>query len=154
MAEKLIDQLKYEEGLRLKTYLCPAGKRTIGYGHNLDAKPYLEGNKIPDQITEEEAEVILTHDVDEVFELLSKGWTGFLLLQGARRDAVVNMCFQLGIGKLSEFRRMHQALIKCDWQTAYREALDSTWAVQTPARAQRVAYQFITGEHYDVPGAD
>lgn len=147
----LKDQLKYEEGLALKTYLCPAGKRTIGYGHNLDAKPYLEGNKIPDEITEEVADVLLEHDIDEVYELLAKSWTGFLLLEGARRDALVNMAFQIGIGRLSGFRQLHDALLRCDWHRATAEALDSTWATQTPARAKRVANQFLTGEYY-VPG--
>ena len=147
----LKEQIKYEEGLALKVYLCPAGKRTIGYGHNLDAKPYLEGNRIPEEITAEVAEVLLEHDIDECYELLTKSWTGFLLLEGARRDALVNMAFQMGIGKLSGFQRMHDALLRCDWNRAYKEAMDSTWAVQSNARAKRVANQFMTGEYY-VPG--
>ena len=64
ISDELLAQVKIEEGLRLKTYLCPAGRRTIGYGRNLDAMPYFEGNKIPDEITEDQAEAILHRDLN------------------------------------------------------------------------------------------
>lgn len=35
MTSELIDLVKYEEGLRLEPYLCPAGYPTIGYGHRI-----------------------------------------------------------------------------------------------------------------------
>lgn len=154
MRSKIKDQIKFEEGLKLSVYLCPAGKRTIGYGHNLDASPTLEGNKIPDEITEEIADVLLDNDIRETIRLLSSSWKGFELLSGARRDALINMCFQLGIGKLSGFQRMHAALMKCDWSTTYNEAMASTWAKQCHLRANRVATQFLTGKHYEVGNAD
>ena len=34
--EKAKSYTKRFEGLRLKPYLCPAGKLTIGYGYNLE----------------------------------------------------------------------------------------------------------------------
>ena len=34
--EKLIAQLKIDEGFRGKPYRCTAGKLTIGFGRNLD----------------------------------------------------------------------------------------------------------------------
>ena len=148
----LTEQLKFEEGLRLTAYLCPTGHKTIGYGHNLEARPFFEGNRIPDQITKEVAEVLLHHDIEDTSELLDKAWHGFLLLHGARSDAVINMAYQMGVDKFMGFKRMRDALIRCDWQTAYNEAMASAWARQTPGRAERVATQFRTGEHY-VPGA-
>jgi lysozyme len=36
--ENMIRQLTRHEGLRLKPYLCPAGKLTIGIGRNLEGK--------------------------------------------------------------------------------------------------------------------
>lgn len=35
----LLARLKLSEGFRAEPYLCPAGRVTIGYGHNLEAHP-------------------------------------------------------------------------------------------------------------------
>ena len=149
--KELLKQLKYEEGLRLEAYLCPAEKLTIGYGHNLDAMPMFEGRKIPHVIDELFAELLLEWDVDRTVEKLKREWHGFDLLTGARRDAIINMAFQLGVGGLLKFKKMLDALNKCEWQRAANEALNSTWAEQTPGRAKRVAGQIRTGEYYRVP---
>lgn len=149
----LSEQLKFEEGLRLEAYYCPAGKKTIGYGHNLDVRPYLEGDKIPDHITQEVAEVLLERDIDQTEEQLAAAWHGYGLLTGARRDACVNMAFQLGTNGFMEFRKLRDALVRCEWVKAYQEAMASQWAKQTPERAERVASQFITGQYYAVTPA-
>ena len=147
----LLEQIKFEEGLRLEVYRCPAGKRTIGYGHNLDANPYIEGSKIPDKITREVAEVLLHRDVNKTIEQLAAAWSGFGLLNGARRDACINMAFQLGVARFMEFKNLRAALFKCEWAEAYKQAKASQWAKQTPERAERVASQFLTGQYYAVP---
>ena len=51
----MIRQLALHEGLRLKPYKCTSGALTIGYGRNLDARG----------ITEAEAEMMLSHDIDD-----------------------------------------------------------------------------------------
>lgn len=150
ISQELLNQVKFEEGLRLNAYTCPAGKKTIGYGHNLEANPYFEGNLIPDKITEEQAEVILAHDLANVATRLAT-WHGYELLQGARKDAVIQMAFQLGFDGFMGFKNLRKALLHCDWQAAFKHALDSKWARQTPSRASRVAHQFLTGIHYSVP---
>lgn len=146
----LIEQIKFEEGLRLNTYLCTKGKRTIGYGRNLDARPYIKGQKIPDQISKELAEEILEYDIDQAEEQLYAAWHGLQMLTGARRDACINMAFQLGVTGFMEFKRMREALMRAEWIKARDEALNSAWARQTPARAERVAGQFVTNVHYSV----
>ncbi len=152
MSEKLIEQLKFEEGFRARKYLCTRGHWTIGYGRNLDARPYFEGAKIPAEITQEKAEAILASDVWKTTEALHACWHGFGLLQGARKDACVQMAFQMGVDGFLGFKKMRDALVRCDWQAAYNHALDSKWAREdSPARAKRVAGQFLTGEHHEVP---
>lgn len=49
--------IKEFEGLRLQSYICPAGVWTIGYGHTRGVKP---GQKI----TEAQAEDLLRKDLD------------------------------------------------------------------------------------------
>jgi lysozyme len=53
--------------------------------------------------------------------------------------ALGNMAYQLGISGLLKFSKMLEALKNGQRELASIEALDSSWAKQTPARAKRVA---------------
>ncbi len=152
VSDQLLAQTKYEEGFRSTPYLCTGGKRTIGHGRNLDADPYFEGNLIPDKLSEQEAEIILVHDLSQAEKRVAAAWHGFELLQGARRDAVVQMVFQLELDGFLGFKMLRHWLIRSEWQKAYDEALNSKWArSDSPARAERVAHQILTGKYYPVP---
>lgn len=147
---KIIDQLKFEEGLRLSSYICPAGKKTIGYGHNLEAQPYFEGNKIPDQISKDVAEAILLNDIREIEEELSSRWPEYhKIASQQRREACLNMAFQMGVSKFLKFKVMINCIERCFWTSAHDEALRSKWAEQCPKRAKRVAEQLMTGRAYE-----
>ena len=150
----LSKQLIFEEGLKLDAYRCTAGHKTIGIGHNIDAKPKFHGNPIPDKLESvDQALAILDDDIREAKAGLEKLWpTLSLLPDGPRKDALIQMAFQLGASGVLKFRKMLLAVQRQDWALAYAEALDSEWArVDTPARARRVARQFITNEYYEVP---
>ena len=64
--QRLVEQVQRHEGLRLEAYLCPAGKITIGYGHNLQANPV---TGIPavvgTRITQDQAQRLLVADLME-----------------------------------------------------------------------------------------
>ena len=124
--EGLREDLIAEEGIRLKPYLCPAGKTTIGVGRNLDDVG----------ITQDEAMEMLDNDIERVKAQLAKAlpW-----LQGDNvQRALGNMTFQMGLGGVLKFKKMLAALQVKDYTAARREALDSAWARQTPQRAKRV----------------
>jgi len=150
VSDELLKQVKAEEGLRLQAYYCTAGKKTIGYGRCIDVNPYFEGNRIPDEITKDQAEAILAFDLNYASTVLAAAWHGYELLQGARRDACIQMVYQLGLDGFLGFQKMRKALIMCDWQQAYAHALDSEWAEQTPSRANRIAMQILTGTYYEL----
>ena len=125
-------EIMRDEGLRLKPYKCTAGKVTIGYGRNLDDVG----------ISEYEAGQMLTSDIRNVgWELDDKmpGWRRFP--DGVARG-LVNMCFNLGWTRLSKFKKMLAALKAEDYNRAADEALDSKWAKQVGARANRIAELF------------
>ena len=88
ISEKAINLIKNFEGLRTKSYICPAGVRTIGYGHVLAA------NDNRNNISEKEAEKLLRQDV-------AKSETSVLrnvvvsLTQG-QFDALVSFTYNLG----------------------------------------------------------
>lgn len=149
---KLREQIKYEEGCRLKKYRCTAGHWTIGYGHNLDANPVADdGERIPDAISAAFADELLMDDIAETRAELRRAWPRIDEFDPARRDAFVNMAFQLGVSGLLQFEAMRAAAIARDWETAARQSLKSRWAKQTPERAKRVAEQIRTGKYYPVP---
>jgi lysozyme len=132
----LRDALIRDEDLRLSPYRCPAGKLTIGVGHNLDAKP----------ISKRAALVILDDDIEDAERELAAVLPWTAELDAPRREALVNMVFNLGMGGLLKFKRMLAALRRGDYAAAAAETLDSDYAKQVGARARRVARQIETGE--------
>ena len=150
---KLRDQLKFEEGFKLKAYYCTKNKLTIGVGRNLTANPYYQGKKIPHKITAEFAEELLDYDIGATIGALRQRWPRIDEFDKARRDAFINMAFQLGVDGFMGFERMRAAALSRNWPLAHKEALDSDWntPAQTPERAHRVAGQILTGKYYEIP---
>ena len=88
-SDTCINAIKGFEKLELKAYKCPAGVLTIGYGHTRGVK---EGQVI----TKVQADVLLKGDVLNVENSLNK--LNLDLTQG-QFDAIVDFCFNLGVGK-------------------------------------------------------
>lgn len=124
----LENQLAIDEGLRLKPYRDTVGKLTIGYGRNLDDVG----------ISKEEALIMMRNDIAVSRRELSQ-YSWFRNLDDKRKDAVINMHFNLGLPRLLTFRNMIAALERGDYKRAADEALDSRWAVQVGERAVRIA---------------
>lgn len=148
---RLAEQLKRHEGLRLAAYLDSEGILTVGYGHNCKAWPVTGVEKPGDAINMEEAEFLLTADLE-----MAEGHTGYALpwmeiLNYPRRAALINMAFNMGIGSVASgrglmgFRRMLAALQRKDYAAAAREMLDSRWARQVGPRARELAAQMESG---------
>lgn len=133
------EQLILHEGLRLKPYKCPAGYLTIGVGRNLETKG----------ISREEALFLLRNDIKEIERALSK-YDWYTKLDPIRQKVLIDMCFNLGLAGLLQFRRMITALNLGDYETAADEMLASKWAKQVGARAQRLAQMMRTGQDYQV----
>ena len=92
---KLLEQLKSDEGLRLKPYKCTEGYDTIGYGRNLETNG----------ISENEAETMLMNDICRVMNSLNDH--GLLVDHTSpRQDVLINMAFQLGVSGLLKFKKM------------------------------------------------
>lgn len=118
----------------LKPYKCTENKLTIGIGRNLEDTG----------ISEAEAYFMFENDLVRVERELSIDrdvGTIFARQPDIVQNALLNMCFQLGLSGLKQFRRMWAALDGKDYELAHAEALDSRWAKQTPNRAKRVANQ-------------
>lgn len=127
----LVEQLTRDEGLRLKPYRDSVGKLTIGIGRNLDD----EG------ISEEEADFLLRNDLSTHDSALIRALPWITNLDEARAGVLRNMCFNMGIHGLLGFRQTLALIQQGDYAGAAREMLNSHWAEQVGARAQRLAKQ-------------
>ena len=110
-------------------YKCTAGANTIGIGHNLDSRP----------ISERAAKVILEDDIEVAIEDIERGFgeEEFYKLPGKVQEALVNMCFNMGITRLLQFKNTLRLLKEESWADAAIECLDSRWANQVGGRAKR-----------------
>ncbi len=133
--EYMKSELRRDEGLRLKPYRDTVGKMTLGVGRNLDDVG----------ITAEEADYLLENDIGRAMADLDRNLPWWRGLSEARQRALVNMAFNLGLPRLLGFKGMLAALQAGDYAAAAREAIDSKWAKQIGARAQRIAMMLAEG---------
>ena len=131
----LRDQLIRDEGLRLLPYTDTVGKLTIGVGRNLTDVG----------ISETEAEMLLENDVGRTVGKLLVVCPWISKLDAPRHAVLVGMAFNMGVTGLLGFRQMLLAVQAGQWATAAHEMLESRWAEQVGARAQRLAQQMETG---------
>lgn len=145
--DMLLADLGRDEGRRLAVYDDATGKPivagstvvghpTIGYGRLLTADR---------GITLAEARLLLDADVSAVENELDVRLPWWRDLSPARQRALANMAFNMGLPRLLGFARMLAALRMGDYQGAAAEALDSRWATQVGARADRIADLFRKG---------
>lgn len=89
-----VDLIKSFESLRLESYVCPAGKLTIGYGHTgPDVQPGMV-------ITEDQAEDLLRKDLAHS----EKGVEAILLVPVTSNQfsALVSLAFNIGLVNFSK----------------------------------------------------
>lgn len=132
---KLERELIRDEGLRLKPYYDSVGKLTIGVGRNLD----------DNGISESEALIMLRNDIANSQQELER-FSWFRQLDSRRKDAILNMHFNLGLPRLLSFKKMIAALEQGEWDKAADEALNSLWAEQVGERAVRISSIIRYGE--------
>ena len=128
-------QLIAHEDIKLKPYRCSAGKLTIGVGRNLD----------DNGITKAEAMMMLRSDILDARLRLEKVLPGFLALSLRRRRVLIDMCFNLGLPRLLQFKKMLAAVVARDFNLAADEMLSSAWATQVGQRAKTLATMMREG---------
>lgn len=131
----ILDQLRRDEGLRLKPYRDTVGKLTIGIGRNLDDVG----------ISEAEANYLLGNDVANVTSQLriQLPWVDGLI--EPRFAVLQNLGFNIGIAGLLKFHNMLDAMQHENWELAAYEMRNSAWYGQVGDRAKRLETQLLTG---------
>lgn len=135
MTESLRDMIIRHEGIRSKPYRDTLGVLTIGVGRNLEKG-----------LSEDEIFYLLDNDINNVKYEVNKNFPWVLGLDEARLNVIYNMCFQLGINRLSLFRKMLAACREGNYETAADEMLNSMWHKQTGKRCEELATIMRKGE--------
>lgn len=137
------EDLERDEGWRAHAYQDHLGFWTIGYGFLIDER---RGGGLPKTI----ADRWMDHILVEIGKALDARIPWWRHQPDDVQRALVSMAYQLGVAGLMRFRKMLAALERGDRLTAAAEALDSTWAKQTHARARRMA-ALIGGDNDHYP---
>ena len=136
----IIEMLRQHEGVRTHAYQCTADKTTIGVGRNID-----ENGGIG--LSTDEINYLLANDVKRVNDELLGAFRWYKTLGTERKDAMIDMCFNMGLPRLMQFKKALAAMAKGDYVTASAEFLDSRWAAQVGQRAETIAAIIETGEY-------
>ena len=139
MSKNLIDQLTLHEGSRQFVYKDTTGHWTIGVGRNISIGGM--------GLSEEEILYLLKNDIRRVDKELEKAFKFYVGLDPVRRDALINLCFNIGLPRLRKFHLALRSLEVGDYEDAAIELLDSLWASQVGKRAEDIAHMIRTGEY-------
>jgi lysozyme len=139
MTEKLLEMLKRHEGVESHVYRCSAGYETIGVGRNI--------SKSGLGLSDDEVDYLLENDIVRVIKELSSEYPWFKNLDDVRKDAIIDIGFNLGATRLRGFRRALAAMDAADYKTASLEFLDSKWSRDVKGRSTELAYMIETGEY-------
>ena len=131
----LEEKIAMEEGFEGRLYICSAGYRSIGYGFNLDST----------QMPREVADLWLKINIKDIKRRLSE-FKFIDDLDEPRQIVLYDMAYQMGVNGMLSFTSMLNSLRARRYHEAAEHLLDSKYAKQTPARAQRNAEILRTGE--------
>ena len=143
--EDLIEMLKRHEGEvvtngRHVLYKCSAGYWTLGIGRNVDVNGGLG-------LSEDEVNYLLENVIARVIKELSLEYSWFSDLDQIRKDAMIDISFNLGATKLRKFVLALDAMAKADYKSASEEFLDSDWSRTVKGRSIELAKMIATGEY-------
>ena len=125
----LIESIKQHEGYVGIVYKDSLGIDTIGYGFAIKDL----------ELDEDICDIILDRKIKELATRVNRTFSWYRYMPQTIRDVVMNMCYQLGVGGFSKFRKTISFLQNKQFHDASEEMLDSLWARQTPNRAKELS---------------
>jgi len=130
LKNRLKEMLIENEGLKVHPYKCTAGKLTIGIGRNIESNG----------ITVEEALFLLDNDINRVMDELYSifGISDFKQMPGNVQIVLCDMCFNLGVNRFLDFKKMIEAVKKHDWKEMVIQMQDSNWYHQVGDRSKKL----------------
>ena len=136
----IIEMLRQHEGVEPHVYTDTVGKVTIGVGRNIDPTGGLG-------LSDDEIDYLLANDVKRVNGELVRAFSWYKTVAPPRKDAMMDICFNLGMPRLKKFKKALAAMAMGDYNEAAIEFLDSRWAKQVGQRAITVTDMIRSGEY-------
>ena len=136
----LLDMLMKHEGVETHAYTDTVGKLTIGVGRNIDPVGGLG-------LSTQEITYLLQNDVDRVEQELVNSIPWVEHIEWERMDALVNICFNLGLPRFLKFKKALAAAEDQNWELCADEFMDSRWSSQVGQRAVELTTLLRTGEY-------
>jgi lysozyme len=116
-------------------YRCTSDKLTIGVGHNIQDRG----------ISHEIAMQMLDEDIDICINELQQTVSYWDDLPERVQEALINLCFNMGISRLMAFKKTFGFLREGMYEKAADELLESRYANQVGQRAIDVANMIREG---------
>tara|TARA_R110000823_G_scaffold245897_1_gene369990 strand:+ start:124 stop:612 length:489 start_codon:yes stop_codon:yes gene_type:complete len=136
---KLREQLKIDEGVKYEVYDDHLGYKTFGIGHLVKSTDEEYGVPVGTPVSEERVNSVFDKDVITYIDESKKVFGNLEDMPGEVQQVIVNMCFNMGAPRLSQFKKFIRAIHDEEWATASIEMLDSKWANQVGERANRLS---------------
>ena len=136
---KLREQLKIDEGVKYEIYDDHLGYKTFGIGHLVKTTDEEYGWPVGTPVSEKRVNSVFDRDVETYISETEKVFGNLQEMTGELQQVLVNMCFNMGAPRLSQFKKFIKAIHDEDWKTASFEMLDSRWSSQVGDRANRLS---------------
>lgn len=134
--QRLTKQLRFHEGVKNKVYKDHLGIETIGVGRNL----------VDRGLSDHEVNVLLANDINICTDELDKKLPWWRDLDDVRQRCIIDLVFNLGMPRFSKFVKTINHIKNNRFEEASVELLDSNYARQVGARAERLANMIKTGQ--------
>ena len=149
--------ITFNEGKRNEVYNDSLGIPTIGVGFNLqrrDAAPKIESfglsyeSVLLGQVSLSDTQIatLLDGDIETAIDkIVRRLFPNFDSIDTARQVILVDLAFNMGYSRLSQFVNTIAAINAEDWEKAADELMDSRWYRQVKSRGVRNVEVIRTG---------
>ena len=130
-----------DEGVEYEIYLDHLGYPTFGIGHLVLESDPEHGKDVGTSISTERVEEAFEKDLDTAIsecKVLYGETTWNMDFPCEVQEILVNMMFNMGRPRLSQFKNFTKALEEENWAKAAVEGRDSRWHKQVYNRAERL----------------
>jgi lysozyme len=138
--EEVYQQLKADEGVRYKIYEDHLGLATFGIGHLVTTKDPEYGKPIGTEVSEDRVRECFERDLDIAISECGVlyGKEEFGNFPEEVQQVLVNMMFNMGRPRLTQFKNFNRYIGERDWVRAAHHGRDSKWHRQVTNRAERL----------------
>lgn len=136
--DKLREELAADEGCKFEIYLDHLGYKTFGIGHLItEDEPEYD---YPVGVPVGEGRVIEAFETDIAITIADCDvlFDDFATLPEEAQLILANMMFNMGLPRMSKFKKMVAAVEAGDWSEAAVQMKDSKWYTQVTNRAERL----------------